>query len=435
MEMRAIHGLTIERAPRRVMVLCQDVDAARTIEAILHKEDYQTTLIRNPHRAALMITNRNDTDVIIGDAQMCMGRERENILRSMRLDLEGFSVPLLLLIDPDDDQQWHLIDRLASDEFVLKPFREEELLCRLKGLLWRRDLGLGLMNDDQCQMRCQAFAHYVRTDLETRREAGEASSLGLIEVVGAWDHVMRGDEVGDQWTEQLMTYMTTNLRRIDRVVRSGRVTLMVYMPNRSGPLASEALRFLQAEFAQRTGLPFCAGLATYPEDGESFSELVLAADHLLMKARGAREQLVLTSQDAVRERDGGHKIVIVDGDRFITTPLKAVFDAWGYRTMIAENVHQAMEIMRREPPHLLILDQRMPELTGFQFLEQWRAQRDGQWPVPVIMLTTMITPNDILHGFELGVTEYVGKPFNPRELIVRVERVLADRPSFRRVPT
>lgn len=416
------------------MVLCRDVDVARTIEATLHKEDYQMTLTRNPHQAALMITNRNDIDAILGDAQMCLGREQEKVLQRMRLDLEGFSVPLLILVDPDDDRQWHLIDRLASDEFVLKPVREEELLCRLRGMLWRKDLGLSSMDDDQCQMRRQAFAHYVRTDLETRREAGEASSLGLIEVVEAWDRVVSGDETGDQWTEQLMAYMTTSLRRIDRVVRSGRVTLMVYLPGRPGPLAGQALQFMQAEFAQRTGLPFCAGLATYPEDGESFSELVLMADQTLMKARAARKPLILTPQDTVHVREG-HKVVILDGDRFITTPLKAVFDAWGYQTMIVENAHQAMEMMHREHPHLLILDQRMPELTGFQFLEQWRAHSDGQRSVPVIMLTTMTTPSDLLRGFELGVTDYVGKPFNPRELIVRVERILANRPSFLRVPT
>jgi len=422
--------LTIDRIARHLLVLCQDMDFARDIEATLRKEDYQATIVRSPRQAALTVLNQRDIDAIICDGQMDLGREEEKVLHQMRHNLETFSIPLVMLLDPEDEAQWHLADKLATDEFLLKPTQQEELLLRLKGLWWRKEMGRPRPDGQPWPDLLQGFIRYVKTDLDAKFEAGGSASLALVEVVSAWDLMVAGDEDCDQLTDQLFDYLTTNLRRVDRVVRYGRVTLIVYMPGRGTDLAREALELLQAEFFEQTGLNFCVGLATLPQDGASFTELVLSADHALTQARAqGLGNLTPELSETNGDHPGTYKLLIADDDPFLVALLTATFKALGYHPLEANNGRDAIELIHREQPDLVILDHHMPGLTGFELLEQLRAYYGGRLPVPVIMLTIMTAQEDIIRGYELGVEDYIGKPFNPRELIARVERVLASQPS------
>lgn len=425
--------LTIDRITHHLLVLSQDVDFARDIEATLRKEDYQATIVRNPRQAASAVVSHKDIDAIICDGQMNLGREEEKVFHQMRHNLEALGIPLLMLLDPDDDAQWQLADKLATDEFILKPTQQEELLIRLKGLWWRKDSDPRRWNGHAWPEPWQSFTRYVKADLEAKSDAGQSAGLALMEVVGAWDLMVMGDEMCDQLTDQLLDCLATNLRRIDRVVRCGRVTLIVYMPGRSATVARQALELLQAEFSEQTGLDFCLGLATYPDDGTGFTELVLSADRSLTQARAqATGNLTPQLRETDRRQAGAYKILIADDDPFMAALLRATFNALGYQPIVADKGRDAIELIHREQSDLVVVDHSMPELNGFELLEGLRASYGGRIPVPVIMLTIMTAQSDIIRGFELGVEDYIGKPFNPRELIARVERVLASRPLFLR---
>lgn len=425
--------LMIDRVARHLLVLCQDLNSAKHLEGALRTEDYQATIVRNPRQAALAVLNQRHIDAIICDGQMNLGREEERVFHQIRHNLGAFNIPLLMLLDPDDEAQWQLAEKLAIDEFVLKPTREEELLLRLKGLLWRKEINAVRPSGQQWPERLQSFTRYVKTDLEARFEAGGSASLALIEVTGGWDLMVRGDERCDQLTDQLFDYLSTNLRRIDRVVRYGRVTLIVYLPARAAGLACEALELLRAEFSDQTGLDFCFGLATYMDDGAHFNELILSADYALTQARvRGRNSLAQGLNETNGRYSGTHKVLIAADDPFIVALLKATLHAWGYESLVVDNAGDAIEWIDREQPDLLLLDHLMPELSEFTLLEQLQSHFGGRFPVPVVMLAIMTGQNDIIRGYELGVEDYIGKPFTPRELIARIERVLASRPSFLR---
>ena len=92
----------------------------------------------------------------------------------------------------------------------------------------------------------------------------------------------------------------------------------------------------------------------------------------------------------------------------------------GYRTEEAENGMQAVEMCRRKHYDLIIMDVMMPELDGFSAVREIRKTDN----VPVIMLSARGEEYDRIHGFELGIDDYVVKPFSPRELMMRVAAVL-----------
>lgn len=114
------------------------------------------------------------------------------------------------------------------------------------------------------------------------------------------------------------------------------------------------------------------------------------------------------------------KLLIVDDEEKIRRLIAkyAVFD--GYEVAEAENGMQAVELARTGRFDLIVLDIMMPELDGFSAAREIRKQSD----VPIIFLSARGEEYDRIHGFELGVDDYVVKPFSPRELMMRVGAVL-----------
>lgn len=114
------------------------------------------------------------------------------------------------------------------------------------------------------------------------------------------------------------------------------------------------------------------------------------------------------------------KLLIVDDEERIRKLIAkyAVFE--GYEVAEAENGMQAVEMARTDPGDLIILDIMMPELDGFSAAREIRKHSD----VPIIFLSARGEEYDRIHGFELGVDDYVVKPFSPRELMMRVGAVL-----------
>lgn len=114
------------------------------------------------------------------------------------------------------------------------------------------------------------------------------------------------------------------------------------------------------------------------------------------------------------------KLLIVDDEERIRKLIAkyALFE--GYEVAEAENGMQAVEMARKDPGDLVILDIMMPELDGFSAAKEIRKVSD----VPIIFLSARGEEYDKIHGFELGVDDYVVKPFSPRELMMRVGAVL-----------
>ncbi|MCP5049951.1 MAG: response regulator, partial [bacterium] len=90
-----------------------------------------------------------------------------------------------------------------------------------------------------------------------------------------------------------------------------------------------------------------------------------------------------------------------------------------YKISVASNGRQALSMMKKFIPDIILLDVMMPEVDGFQVCKQLKAVIRTK-DIPVIFLTGRSQSEDILKGFELGAVDYVTKPFNPAELLARV---------------
>lgn len=129
------------------------------------------------------------------------------------------------------------------------------------------------------------------------------------------------------------------------------------------------------------------------------------------------------------------RILIVDDEEDILDLLEYNLTVSGFEVNRAASGRTALDAAGRQPPDLVILDEMLPDLRGFEVLRALRS-RPGTQAVPVILLTARSGEADKLVGFELGADDYVTKPFSPGELIARVRAVLkrARGESSRRPP-
>ncbi len=114
-------------------------------------------------------------------------------------------------------------------------------------------------------------------------------------------------------------------------------------------------------------------------------------------------------------------ILVVDDEANIRSIVRKYAEFEGYKVAEAEDGMKAVSLCRQETFDMVIMDVMMPELDGFSACREIRKFSD----VPVIMLSARGEEYDKIHGFELGIDDYVVKPFSPRELMMRIQAVLA----------
>lgn len=124
------------------------------------------------------------------------------------------------------------------------------------------------------------------------------------------------------------------------------------------------------------------------------------------------------------------KILVVDDEFRIREIIKKYANFEGHKVTEAVDGMSAIEICNKETFDIIIMDVMMPELDGFSACKEIRKHCN----TPIIMLSARGEEYDKIHGFELGIDDYVVKPFSPKELMMRVNAVLkrsngADTPS------
>ena len=120
-----------------------------------------------------------------------------------------------------------------------------------------------------------------------------------------------------------------------------------------------------------------------------------------------------------RGKEGALRILIVDdveANRFI---LRDIISDMGHQPVLAENGTQAIKIVQRMNPQLIILDVAMPEMDGFEVCEKIKASPDSR-EIPIIFISAFDAPADIIKGFNLGGEDYITKPFIPEVVKARV---------------
>ncbi len=119
-------------------------------------------------------------------------------------------------------------------------------------------------------------------------------------------------------------------------------------------------------------------------------------------------------------------ILVIDDDARLRALLQRYLTGAGFRVTTAETATEARDKLRFMHPDILVLDVMMPGESGLTLTESLRQQGSD---VPVLLLTARGAPEDRIAGFEAGADDYLGKPFEPRELVLRIRALLRRAPA------
>jgi two-component system, OmpR family, response regulator RpaB len=125
-------------------------------------------------------------------------------------------------------------------------------------------------------------------------------------------------------------------------------------------------------------------------------------------------------------------ILVVDDEEPLRNLLRISLQKAGYTVYTACNGVEAMDLFRQAPVDLVLLDILMPDMDGYMLCTELRKRSD----VPIIMLSALSRPDDLVYGFTLGADDYISKPFQFREVEVRIQAILRrvawlkERPDF-----
>lgn len=115
------------------------------------------------------------------------------------------------------------------------------------------------------------------------------------------------------------------------------------------------------------------------------------------------------------------RLLVVEDEAHLAEVISDNLALEGYEVAVSGDGAQALESIRRERPALVLLDVMLPSMDGFEICERLRREKND---VPILFLTAKSSADDRVRGLELGGDDYLGKPFELRELILRVRAIL-----------
>jgi DNA-binding response OmpR family regulator len=117
-------------------------------------------------------------------------------------------------------------------------------------------------------------------------------------------------------------------------------------------------------------------------------------------------------------------VLIADDDEDIRALVSTILTKAGFHAEAVDGGVSALEAAERETPHIVVLDVRMPDMSGLEVCRQLKARRETA-ASPILLISAESSTEDVAAGFAAGCDDYLPKPFSPRELVHRVDQLLA----------
>jgi two-component system phosphate regulon response regulator PhoB len=117
------------------------------------------------------------------------------------------------------------------------------------------------------------------------------------------------------------------------------------------------------------------------------------------------------------------RILAVDDEPAVGEMLRFILEHEGFQTDFAEDASQALSLIRRSRPDLILLDWMLPGMSGIELAGRLKSSSETD-SIPIIMLTAKGEENDKVKGLDIGAEDYITKPFSARELLARIRTIL-----------
>ncbi len=416
----------LERIPR-VLILDDDPVFNASVEDLLTRAGMRAQAIVSP--ADLMETLHSfKPDIALVDINLPImsGIEVCRLLRGLS---RWNALPIVLMTAEKQSDTVIKVFRCGADDYVAKPVVGPELIARIRNRLERQqtviDLGstdpvTGLASWTRARPRLRSF-------LDLSRRSGQPLTLVLLELD---DLKNMSPQSADRELACLGQTFGNSFRSEDTVAKyvGDRLILGLYGMRLSDGL--ERLNGLLLRYSERWGKTFSAGLATFPQDGDSLDSLINMADRALEKAQGLGGGRVVSGQTTYSIGNSTKQQVdvgVVEDDALLAPLVLHALENKGYQTFwISDGLEASRKLVGKSSDRrarVLLLDVDLPGLSGYQLLRQLKEAGNLD-QTKVILLTARTAQSDVLKSLEMGAVDHVSKPFSLPVLLEKVRQAL-----------
>ena len=306
---------------------------------------------------------------------------------------------------------------LGADDYLVKPVDMGELLLRLRLVRGRR--------------RHAETGAAAEIESSARGPLSyDAFSFAAGEALAAGPAVLALLRVPAPQVASALATLRDSVRRRDILGRHETGLLVLLLPHVPAGAALQRVTELVDVIRDAGAGAAQAGVAASPGAGaRALEDLVAEADEALAEARFLGRSAAMKTAEAGGEAgspDGAprsaHTVLVADDDPDVVRIVEAQLRAAGYQALNAFDGDRAYQVIRDRQPDAVVLDLMMPRATGLEVLQ---ALRQASFRRPrVMVLSGRGREEDITQAFDLGADDYLTKPFNPRELLARLARLL-----------
>ena len=424
-------GRRADDAQCGVLMVDDDPDVTRILSAVLATSgralyaacsaaEAERVLVR--HRVALVVL-----DVLLPDAD---GR---TVLAKLRDDPRTSALPIIVLSGHAAPETRAECFALGADAYIPKPFDPEAIAAAVTSSLTRAvHVPADARRDPVTALPNRAAFREV---FERVTRPGRVDSAPLAVALAELDQYRalastNGWGTADRALSHAARALARALRPAECVARWAGATFAVLLADADEAAATaavgEALRAVR-ESPRADGpagaLTFSAGVAEWTAGG-SLEETLAEAESQLVDARAAGGDAVRSSSQPGPAAP--RLVLLAEDDELIVSVVKHRLEREGITVRHFADGLAASRAAALLRPALAILDVNVPRMDGFELLGRLRAEPALQ-RMPVMMLISMGSEQDVVRGLELGADDYIVKPFSPVELVARVHRHLLRR--------
>ncbi len=412
----------------RVLIVEDDRVTAAVMRDSLACDDWDV-IVAESGRAAMNILDAQDISAVLLDLVL-PDMDGRDILLKLRTQSSTAWTPVLVLTAKDDALTQSECYALGADGFLVKPIDWEVLRSAVSSKLQRARQLQRETHVDSVTLLPNRAAFWDAFAQALSQRAGAPLSVAMIDLDRFKSiNETYGHDSGDEVLRIVARVLSNSLRGRDFLARWGGEEFCVFMPHTSQRAATRVLQMALERVRQtvvttadgrKFTTTFSAGVATVTA-GIGGGDALAEADRHLYVAKSSGRNCVLAATDT--EHPHKPRVLLANSDAATSEAVQKILEAEGLEVVIFADGASALSAAASADFSLAVIDADVPIMHGFDLVRHLRSLPKCA-STPIIMLAGAGAEADIVRGFELGVSDFVVKPFNYRELSARVWRQL-----------
>ena len=415
-----------------ILIIDNDVSTLNILEKTFLMEGYYVTITSDPGDIMNIIKNR-DADMIILNNMMPQMDGLE-VLREIKK--ENTRIPVIFLSEKSFGEDKVRAFSNGVDDYIIKPFDVREVVARVERVLQREESYKATMIEDELTgvYTRKHFNTRIQEALERLNRMEEKFSVAFVDIDGLKEiNDTYGNLAGDFILKTFADKLKKTTRKMDQVYRFGGDEFLVLFPNCSckGSLSVfnrlkkgvEEEKIVLPEGRGEVKLSFSAGVYTVNDKNEGVDDILDKANKALYKVKsdGKDNVICYIDDDSIQRKN--RKILLIDDEKVILKLIQTRLSSIEYDVYNATDGERGIEIAEAINPDLVVIDIMLPKISGFEVCKAIKNNPRTK-NTKLIILSSRKRDEDIVKSFELGVDDYITKPFSLSDLQIRIERLL-----------